>query len=55
MRSFVIGFLVGLFLAVVLSQPAVAQTAMRMFGTTSSGTARAILVDTSGNVQVGVQ
>jgi hypothetical protein len=53
MNRFLLGVLVGVLLASILAQPAIAQTAMRIFGTLSTGTARAILVDSTGAVTVG--
>jgi hypothetical protein len=55
MRRFILGLILGLLLSAVLSQPAVAQTAMRMFGTLSNGQPRAIVVNSSGAVAVAVQ
>jgi len=55
MRRFILGLILGLVLSALLSQPAVAQTAMRMFGTLSNGQPRAIVVNSSGAVLVAVQ
>jgi hypothetical protein len=55
MRRFVIGLILGLLLSALLSQPAVAQTTMRMFGTLSNGQSRPILVDSTGAVSVAFQ
>lgn len=55
MGRFIFGVILGLLLALVVAQPAVAQAAMRIFGTLSTGNPQAIIVDTTGAVSVAIQ
>lgn len=55
MRRFILGVILGLLLSAAFAQPAVAQAAMRIFGTLSTGTPQAIQVDSTGALSVAIQ